>query len=317
MLGSLFTCKRKEENRVVKSGRKIRKLNEKNEKSHTYKTKKRTWKTILMTVFFLLGLGIFAYPLISNLYANFFHTRVIDSYQKEVRSKSAKQKKELRKQMINYNNSLSKTPVTESDPFREDEKIEVPKHKVIDALEKELGEVLGILTIPKISSELPIYGGSSELQLQKGVGVLTGTSLPVGEEGTHSVITGHRGLPSSKLFTDLPKLEIGDQFTIEILGEKHLYEIDLISTVLPQDTQELQVIKDKEYVTLLTCTPYMINTHRLLVRGHRVPIIEKKKEPRTAYDHHLILVVVAFSIFVWVSFLSKKRKRQKENEVDQ
>lgn len=276
-------------------------------------SKKKRWSTISMGLIFLIGLGVFSYPVVSNLYADFFHTRVIDNYQKEVNSKSVKKKKELRSQLIDYNRSLAKGTTVQPDPFEEKKEVIVPKHKVIDALEKELGEVLGVLDIPSIHSKLPIYGGSSDLQLQKGVGVLEGTSLPIGGDGTHSVITGHRGLPSSKLFTDLPNLKLGDQFTINILGEEHLYKIDRIVIVLPQETDDLQIMKDKDYVTLLTCTPYMVNTHRLLVRGHRVPTKEKIEKPEEICDHHLILLLIVLSMLILV-LLKKKGNKIKDIE---
>ncbi len=300
-----------------------RKESSKNILTKEKKKKTKIGQKIFMGIIFSVGLGLFAYPLVSNLYANFFHTRVIDTYQKEVNSKSIEKKNELKNKMTSYNNSLSKKAASTSDPFgqEKEKKPIIPKHKVIDALEKELGEVVGVLILPTLESKLPIYSGSSDLQLQKGVGVLEGTSLPIGGKGTHSVITGHRGLPSSKLFTDLPKLTIGDQFTIDILGEKHLYEVDRILTVLPQETKDLQVVKDKDYVTLLTCTPYMINTHRLLVRGHRIPTKEKKEEPVASCDHHLVLVLIAFSVLlvvlVYLNKQEKKEQRMKAKKKEQ
>lgn len=131
-------------------------------------------------------------------------------------------------------------------------------------------EVLGYITISKIGVSLPIYQGTDESVLQKGVGLMVGTSFPVGGKSTHSVLAGHRGLPSAKLFTDLDKIEVGDQFTLEVQGETLTYEVDQIVVVEPDETEYLAVIEGEDYCTLLTCTPYGINTHRLLVRGKRV-----------------------------------------------
>ena len=129
---------------------------------------------------------------------------------------------------------------------------------------------MGYLTIDKIKVELPIYHTVSETVLNSSVGHLEGTSLPIGGKGTHSVLSAHRGLPSAKLFTELDKLEIGDTFKITILDETHVYKVDKISIVKPNDRNELKIDKDNDYITLLTCTPYGINTHRLLVRGGRI-----------------------------------------------
>lgn len=131
-------------------------------------------------------------------------------------------------------------------------------------------EVLGYITIPKIDVSLPIYQGTDESVLQKSVGHVEGTSYPAGGKSTHSVLAGHRGLPSAKLFTDLDKLEVGDRFTLQVQGETLIYEVDRIVVVKPDEMEYLAVVEGEDYCTLLTCTPYGINTHRLLVRGKRV-----------------------------------------------
>lgn len=138
--------------------------------------------------------------------------------------------------------------------------------------------VMGYIEIPRIDVRLPIYHGSSEEVLQQGVGHIESTALPIGGDYTHAVLTGHRGLPSAKLFTDLDRLEIGDQFYIHVLDEVLAYEIDEINTVLPDQLQELQPIEGRDLVTLVTCTPYGVNTHRMLVRGTRVPYIPEEAD---------------------------------------
>ena len=142
---------------------------------------------------------------------------------------------------------------------------------------------MGYIEIPKISIRLPIYHGTSEEVLQKGVGHIESTALPIGGEFSHTILTGHRGLPSAKLFTDLDQLGIGDRFYIHVLDQILAYEVDEINTVLPNELQKLQPIKERDLVTLITCTPYGVNTHRLLVRGTRVPYVPGEDEyPQTA-----------------------------------
>ncbi|MBP2098668.1 class C sortase [Enterococcus rivorum] len=295
-------------------------------KKKKMKNKKSVLPKIFMILFFMIGLGIFMYPILSNLYANFYHTRVIDSYRENVDKKSESEKSDLVKDMMEYNKEMATGEgAATTDPFKKEEKKKEKKtkHKVLDALEKKLGEVLGYITIPEIDAKIPIYSGASDFQLQKGVGVLPGTSLPIGGEGNHSVITGHRGLPSSKLFTDLPNLKKGDKFFVDILDETHEYEIDQIKTVVPEDISDLQLVPGKDYITLLTCTPYMINTHRLLVRGVRVPLEDKDKKGKDmdccCIIPLIILIVINFFILIlmWLIYRMKRREEKDRQEKEQ
>ncbi|MGX7245120.1 class C sortase [Enterococcus quebecensis] len=284
------------------------------------KRKKNTGINIIMGIIFLAGFLIFSYPILSNLYANFYHTRVIDTYQKEVNKKSRDEKMKLVTDMINYNKDMvTGGELVGADPFDNKEpKEKEKKHKVIDALENKLGEVLGYITIPEIDAKLPLYSGASDLQLQKGIGVLEGTSLPIGGKSTHSVLTGHRGLPSSKLFSDLPELKKGDTFFIDIIGETHEYRINQIKTVLPEDITDLRVVPEKDYITLLTCTPYMVNTHRLLVRGERIPLEKKEKEKKMpnwcCYLNTVLLIIIILLILLFWRYVHKMNKEQKYRE---
>ena len=161
--------------------------------------------------------------------------------------------------------------------------------------------VMGYIRIPSIKVELPIYHGTSEPVLQVGVGHLENTSLPVGGSSTHAVLTGHRGLPSAKLFTELDMVKVGDVFYIKILGETLAYEVDQILTVLPTEMQALNIEKGKDYVTLVTCTPYAVNTHRMLVRGHRIPYQEAnqiQKDEHIGYQIPFEYIIVC-GIFDW------------------
>ena len=181
--------------------------------------------------------------------------------------------------------------------------------------------MMGYIDIPKLDVVLPVYHGTSEKVLQSGVGHLKNTSLPVGGESCHAVLSGHRGLANAKIFTDLNKMEVGDVFYIKVLHHTFAYQVDQILTVLPSDTDALQIEKGKDYVTLVTCTPYAVNTHRLLVRGTRIPYEEAQKIDeevglQCTIPFNLILLIagiVAF-IIIWVSIKLHKRRTEKKHE---
>ncbi len=185
-------------------------------------------------------------------------------------------------------------------------------------------EMMGYVEVPKINIKIPIFHTTSEEVLSKGAGHLEGSSLPVGGENTHSVISAHRGLPSASLFTDLDQLEDGDHFLIRVLDQTLCYEVDQIHIVEPENTSDLAVEPGQDLVTLLTCTPYAVNTKRLLVRGHRVPYeeetIEKeeKESPMSLYTNYLLWVVVGLAvtavliIFLWQYDKRHKRKRKEK-----
>ena len=218
--------------------------------------------TILMILFFFIGLLVFFYPTLSNYYNEKNQSRTIYNYENILKNTNQIDFEKVKNDAIEYNKKLSKLkePLLTYDTLKNYKKL----------LNINNDGMMGYLTIDKIKVELPIYHTVSETVLNSSVGHLEGTSLPIGGKGTHSVLSAHRGLPSAKLFTELDKLEIGDTFKITILDETHVYKIDKISIVKPNDRNELKIDKDNDYVTLLTCTPYGINTHRLLVRGERV-----------------------------------------------
>ncbi len=251
------------------------------------KTAKKRQK-VVMAIFFAIGLGVFLYPTLSNLYVEQFQNQIIDAYQDKVDQMTKDEKAQKLRNMIAYNEELSQEGTAYTDPFagifdsesaasEEDnnasvkETTESSEPVVYDALSESVGESLGHIEIPKIGIDIPIYIGTSEKVLQEGIGLLEGSSLPVGGASTHATLTGHNGLPSAKLFTDLHKLKEGDIFYIHALNDTLAYEVDTIQTVLPDETASLKIVEGKDLVTLITCTPYMVNTHRLLVTGHRVP----------------------------------------------
>jgi len=226
---------------------------------------------------FLLGLGIFAYPAISN----YVYQRTADTVNNDFDAAVAQIEdttvQENLKLAHAFNVFLSETTgnITLEDPYTQEEK-EAGLAEYARML--EVNEQMGHVQIPKIGLDAPIYAGTSETVLQKGIGHMEGTSLPVGGESTHAVITGHRGLPSAKLFTELDKLEIGDKFYVEYIGGTLAYEVDQIKVVEPTDFSQITIEKGQDYLTLLTCTPYMVNSHRLLVRGHRIEYVEAIQE---------------------------------------
>lgn len=230
---------------------------------------KKNKTTIIMILFFFMGLLILLYPAISSYHNEKVGSKAITDYETLLSKYNKKDYTDIFNKANIYNNKLKKM----NSPLI--------LHKEISGYQNLLNinndGMIGYITIDKIKVELPIYHGTSEEVLSKSVGHLEGSSLPIGGLGTHSVLSAHRGLPTSKLFTDLDKLEIGDNFTITILDQVLTYQIDKITIVKPNEIENLKIEENKDYITLLTCTPYGINTHRLLVRGTRIENITDKK----------------------------------------
>lgn len=230
-------------------------------------------RNLVLGGIFLFGLGIFLYPTISNWLATRAHYSEVSSYDKKIKALQKKELERREKEAAEYNKQVQTSVKTFADPFSE----EKSNHQAYaDAL--NLGDVMGYIEISKINIKLPIYQGISEEVLSRGVGHLDYSSLPVGGENTHTILTGHRGLPSAKLFTDLDKLSEGDRFYIHSLDKVLAYKVDQIKIVLPHETDDLQIVENKDYTTLITCTPYGVNTNRLLVRGERVEFDQEEKQ---------------------------------------
>lgn len=221
-------------------------------------------KRILLLILFLMGFGILLYPVVTQIVSNFNQSYAILNYQQTISQLDDEVKQSLKEEANHYNHQLL-------------EQVTVIEGKSYLSL-LDVGEAMAYIQIPKIKVDLPIYHGTSEAALQKGVGHMENTSLPVGGLGTHAVLTGHTGLPQATLFTNLTKLELGDTFSIHLLDEVLYYEVDQIKVVLPEETSDLQIIEGEDYVTLITCTPYGVNSHRLLVRGTRVEEVESEEE---------------------------------------
>ncbi|CUB53494.1 Sortase family protein [Bacillus subtilis] len=266
-------------------------------------------RNIIFGCIFVLGLGIFLYPTISNWFATRSHYSQVSSYDAKVKALQTGELERREEEAKEYNRNVQGSTQAFADPFAEKEKTGGKSYA--DAL--NIGDVMGYVEIPKIKVKLPVYQGTSEEVLSRGVGHLDKSSLPVGGAGTHTVLTGHRGLPSAVLFTDLDKMKESDVFYIHSLDKILAYQVDQIKVVLPSETENLLIVNNQDYATLLTCTPYGVNTHRLLVRGHRVPYEatekEKPRENRSEFlDVKNLGIIMAIGILCIGFILMKKRK---------
>ena len=233
--------------------------------------------TILLIAVFLIGLSLLLYPTVSDYWNSFHQSRAIEGYSRQV----AKLESESYEQLWQAANAYNRSLLNRQNVYR---LTDAQKAEYESLLNVSGTGIMGSIEIPAIDCTLPIYHGTGEAVLQTAVGHLEWTSLPVGGESTHCVLSGHRGLPSAKLFTNLDRLTVGDTFRLRILDEVLTYEVDQMLTVEPQETAALQVVSGQDYCTLVTCTPYGINTHRLLVRGHRVDTQPEKKTVRVTAD---------------------------------
>lgn len=230
------------------------------------KKKSSRWTTILLIVILIIGLSLLLYPTFSNWWNSLHQTRVIASYTEQVSDIDNEQYAALWQDAWDYNRMIAQRGRLHT--LTEEEQL------LYQSLLDVSGTgIMGYVEIPSINVLLPIYHGTDEAVLQVAVGHLEWTSLPVGGEGSHCVISSHRGLPSARLFTDLDQLVEGDIFTLRVLDEVLTYQIDQIRIVEPHQTEDLQIVENMDYCTLVTCTPYGVNSHRMLVRGHRIDTI--------------------------------------------
>lgn len=272
--------------------------------------KKKHISTIIISLIFLAGLGFLLYPTVSNLWNRAHQSRAIATYTKQVEKLDDSQNKEMLKAARKYNKSLLK----KSDHWKLSKK---DKKKYESLLDVSGTGIMGYIEVPKIDCSLPIYHGTDEGALQIAIGHLEGSSLPVGGKSTHCVLSGHRGLPSARLFTDLDQMEEGDVFVLNVLGRKLAYEVDQIKVVLPDEMSDLEIVQGKDLCTLVTCTPYGINTHRLLVRGHRTKYIEetvvrvqKEAEKKETGIWLLAGGGAVFLIIIIIVVVKRRRKRR-------
>lgn len=242
--------------------------------------KKSNVTTYLLILVLLAGLSLLLYPSFSDYWNSFHQSRAIAGYTEEVSSMDNDVYEDFRSQAQQYNEKLFLRQKTENAFLIPEEQL-AEYEQLLDVT--GLG-IMGYIEIPSIDVSLPIYHGTSDTVLQIAVGHLDWTSLPVGGESTHCVLSGHRGLPSAKLFTNLDKLSVGDTFLMQVLDEVLTYEVDQILIVEPHETQALMIEEGKDYCTLVTCTPYGVNSHRLLVRGHRIETVQEAKAIRIPAD---------------------------------
>ena len=221
----------------------------------------------------VVALGLLLYPLVGELLSEKYHSDVETAYTAAIEDTDDAELTAQREAAEQYNTMLSGATITEGGA-------DAPP--LAYAQQLTVGGVMAYVDIPKIGAYLPVQHGTEADTLEKSVGHVVGTSLPVGGSSTHAVLSAHSGMASSKLFSDIDQLAEGDMFYIHVLGEVLAYEVDAINTVLPTDTRLLQIEEGKDYVTLVTCTPFGVNTHRLLVRGHRVPYVPEQEVPAAA-----------------------------------
>ena len=283
--------------------------------------RKNTIIIICFIIVILLGAGAAAYPLIASINNEHTQSLVQTEYEEKLQQIDTSEIDAALAAAREYNKTISTVQIENIDKIKAD----LPPYE--DLLNLANNGIMGYIMIPAINIDLPIYHGTTGTVMEKGAGHMEGTSLPVGGIGTHAVISAHSGMASAKLFTDLDKLELGDMFFITVCNQKLAYEVDNIAVVEPTDIDLIRIDTQQDYVTLLTCTPYGVNTHRLLVRGHRVKMaeediaeVEEKAEPAAStwiekYEQGILIGVAIFLGLLLIALLVyfiKRRKDKKE-----
>ena len=279
------------------------------------KKKNNRFTTFLLIIIFIAGLSLLLYPTVSDYWNSFTQSKAIASYVEKVADLNKEKYDSIINDAVNYNASLKNR-------YNSYVLSEQQQKEYASLLNVSGDGVMGYVDIPDIKITLPIYHGTAEEVLQTTVGHLEWTSIPVGGVDTHCVISGHRGLPSAKLFTDLDKLVEGDIFMIRVLDEVLTYEVDRIRIVEPTDTKDLHIVQGEDLCTLLTCTPYGVNSHRMLVRGHRIENIEKSEAARVVSDAMQIEpmivapIVATPMLVVMIIILMLPNNKRKRDDTD-
>ena len=285
------------------------------------KSKKKSSKivNIFIALVFLVGAGIFTYPTISDLWNQYRNALLVSKYNSSVENLSNDQYDKLWQDAEEYNAEHPTNVIV--DAFSEEDDY-VLSHPYDEVLDPNGDGLMGSIEIPKLDVVLAIYHGLGKDVLEKGVGHVEGTSLPIGGESTHAVLAGHRGLPSAKIFTDLDQMEEGDIFLIHVLDKTLAYKVDQIKTVLPEETSELDTIPGEDHVTLVTCTPYGVNSHRLLVRGIRTDYVEEETEEEPTMQKlakidpvkiMLVGLAVLIILIIIIYLVVRRKSRKKKN----
>lgn len=290
------------------------------EKKAAQKKKSGRASTIVLVAIFFVGLIILLYPTVSDFWNEKRQSQAIVNYDDLIVDLTPEDHSRLFSQAKAYNDKLRRM----SYPFLDHKSI---VDEYYDTLDVNGNGMIGYVTVEKIKVQLPIYHGTSDKVLNSAVGHVEGSSLPIGGESTHSVLSAHRGLPSAKLFTNLNKLETGDVFTVSILDRTVTYRVDLIQVVLPEETEALSLVQGEDLCTLVTCTPYGINTHRLLVRGTRIENAEPERVINIATEAYMIdplivtpavaapmLALLLIYLIIGTARDEKKKKRRMRGE---
>lgn len=264
--------------------------------------------TIILFGMIVVGLGLIAYPSVADWWNSFHQTRAVAAYASKIADMSHEEYDKILNEAAEYNKQIAETGVRWQ---MSDEEIQ-EYNSILDITGTG---IMAYIDIPKIHVQLPIYHGTDDTILQIAVGHITGSSLPVGGETSHCIVSGHRGLPSAKLFSDLDELVVGDLWTVNVLDQTLTYEVDQIRVVLPTDLNYLEMEDGKDYCTLVTCTPYGVNTHRLLVRGHRVPNVQGNArvtadalQIEPAYVAPFIGIPIILILIVMMIIATRKKK---------
>ena len=271
---------------------------------------KKNLPTLLLVLVFLTGVGLLLYPTFADWWNSFHQSRAVASYMDSVSELDTDKYEEILSSADSYNQMLAQTGIL----WTMDEKQEEAYREELNISDSG---IMGYIDIPKIHITLPIYHGTDEEVLQVAIGHLSGTSLPVGGTDTHCVVSGHRGLPSARLFTDIDKMVDGDTFTMTVLNRTVTYQVDQVRIVEPTDLSDLQIEQGNDLCTLVTCTPYGINSHRLLVRGHRVanaqgdaPVIADAMQIESIYIAPFLAVPILIILIISMFMITGKQKRR-------
>ncbi len=273
--------------------------------------KKRRKSDIFIALIFIVGLSLILYPSVSDWWNSMHQSRAVASYVQQVADMTAEEHEAMYQEAVAYNQKLANS----ASHYNLTEEEEQEYNSILDVTGTG---IMGYIDIEKIDVKLPIYHGTDDTVLQIAIGHLAGTSLPVGGESTHCVVSGHSGLPSALLFTNLNKLVEGDTFTLTVLDRTLTYQVDQIRIVLPDELQDLAIEEGKDYCTLVTCTPYGVNTHRLLVRGHRIANAADEVHVTAdalQIDSNIVAAVLAVVIiFVYLLVYGGFGRRKSKNE---
>ena len=280
---------------------------------------KKQLPNIILALVFIIGLCIFLYPSVSELINSWMQSKEISKYENLVSELSFEEYDKMIADAREYNNTLIGGNLTQNI-----EKTQKEKYNKLLSLDST--GIMGYLYISKIDVRLPIYHGTDESTLQIGIGHLEGSSLPVDSQSQHVIISGHTGLPSSKLLTDLVELEVGDEFKIDVLNQRYTYEVDQILVVEPNETDSLELVEGKQYATIITCTPYGVNTHRLLVRGFlKEDIVDADiSGDAVVLDSNMLIPIISIPLIIilFIIMINIRRKRkgvevdEEENNID-